>query len=138
MIKSRAVRITLYAVCIFGAGALTGALIAPMIGRSFMRPPDPQQMSRQMLAHLRSGLDLTDEQTAKIKPLIEHTCFDMGTIHRETTQRVLNRIAETNAKVSAFLTPAQKAKFKKMEEEHRIRIHHIHHFAPPQGSSPFP
>ena len=56
MNKSRAARIVLYAVLIFLAGAITGALVAPMIGRTFMRLPDSQQMSRHMLEHLQSGL----------------------------------------------------------------------------------
>ena len=60
MNRSRATRIILYAVLIFLAGAITGALVAPMIGRSFMRLPDSNQMSHHMLAHLQSGLDLTD------------------------------------------------------------------------------
>ena len=109
MNKSRVARVVLYAVFIFVAGAITGALVAPMIGRSFMRLPDSRQMSGHMLAHLRSGLDLTDEQMAKIKPVIENTCADMETMHRETTKRALDRIAETNTKISAFLTPEQKA-----------------------------
>jgi Spy/CpxP family protein refolding chaperone len=89
-----------------------------------------------MLAHLRSGLNLTDEQMAKIKPLIEKTCADMETIHRDTTRRAMNRIAETNAKIATFLTPEQKVKFEKMEAEHRNRIGHIHHFAAPPGALP--
>jgi Spy/CpxP family protein refolding chaperone len=136
MNKSPAARVVLYAVLIFVAGAITGALVAPMIGRSFMRLPDSRQMSHQMLAHLRSGLDLTDEQMAKIKPVIENTCADMETIHRETTKRALDRIAETNAEISAFLTPEQKAKFEKMEAEHRNHIRHTHHFGAPPGPPP--
>jgi Spy/CpxP family protein refolding chaperone len=136
MNKSRVARVVLYAVFIFVAGAITGALVAPMIGRSFMRLPDSRQMSGHMLAHLRSGLDLTDEQMAKIKPVIENTCADMETLHRETTKRALDRIAETNAKISAFLTPEQKAKFQKMEAEHSNRIRHTHHFGATPGPPP--
>lgn len=136
MNKSRFARIFLYAALIFIAGAITGALVAPMIGRSFMLLPDPHQMSRQMLAHLRFGLDLTDEQEAKIKPLIEATCADMETIHHETAQRVLNRLAETNAKISTCLTPEQNVKFKKIEAEHRLHIGHFHHPDMPPAPPP--
>jgi Spy/CpxP family protein refolding chaperone len=136
MNKSRVARIALYAALIFLAGAITGALVAPMIGRSFMRLPDSHQMSHMMLARLRSGLDLTDEQTAKIRPLVESACGDMETIHHATMQRVLNRIAETNTKISAFLTPEQKVKFEKMQAEHREQIRHFHHIGPPSGPPP--
>jgi len=134
MNRSRATRIVLYATLIFLAGAITGALVAPMTGRHFMRLPDSQQMSHHMLAYLRSGLDLTDEQVANIRPLIEKTCSDMETIHRQTTRRAMDRIAETNAKIAVFLTPEQKAKFEKMEAEHKNRIRHVHHFATPPGA----
>ena len=136
MNKSRAARIFLYAVLIFLAGAMTGALVAPMIGRSFMRLPDSQQMSRHMLARLQSGLDLTDEQMAKIRPVIEKTCADMETIHRETTKRAQDRIAETNAKIATFLTPEQKVKFEKMEAEHRNRIRQFSSFCRPSRNAP--
>ena len=136
MNSSRTARIVLYAILIFLAGAVTGTLVAPMIGRSFMRLPDSQQMSRHMLAHLQSNLDLTDEQMAKIRPVIEKTCADMETIHHETTKRALERIAESNAKIALLLTPEQKAKFEKMEAEHRNRIRHVHHFATPPGPPP--
>lgn len=133
MNKSRALRITLYAILIFIAGAVTGALVAPMIGRSFMRLPDSHQMSHLMLARLQAGLNLTDEQTVKIRPLIENACSDMETIHRETMQRVLDRMAQTNIKISAFLTPEQNVKFEKMQAEHRRQLRHFHHPGPPAG-----
>lgn len=136
MNKSRAARIALYAALIFLAGAVTGALVAPMLGRHFMRLPDSHQMSRLMLAHLRSGLDLTNEQEAQIKPLVEKTCSEMETIHQQTTQRVIDRLAETNAKIAAFLTPEQQVKFKKMEAEHRVHIRHFHHPGAPPGPPP--
>lgn len=136
MNKSRFARIVLYAALIFLAGALTGALVAPMIGRSFMRLPDSHHMSRLMLTHLRSGLDLTDDQEAKIKPLVENTCADMETIHHETAQRVMDRIAETNAKISVFLTPEQRVKFKKLEAEHKVRIRHFHPVSAPGPPPP--
>ena len=131
MSKSRSLRIILYAALIFFAGAITGAFVAPLFGRHFICPPDSEQMSHHMFARLQSGLDLSDKQAAQIKPLVEKTCAEMETIHRETIKRVLNRIAETNAQISSFLTPEQKAKFIKMESEHRKHLRHLHPFSGP-------
>jgi Spy/CpxP family protein refolding chaperone len=136
MNKSRALRIVLYAALIFLAGAITGALVAPMVGRHFMRLPDPHQFSRLMLSHLRSGLDLTAGQEEKIKPLVEKTCADMEAIHHETMQRVVDRLNLTSEKISAFLTPEQKVKLKKMEAEHRLHLRHFHHPGVPPGPPP--
>ncbi len=136
MNKSRTARIVLYAALIFLAGALTGALIAPMIGRHFMRLPDSHHLSRAMLSHLRSELDLTNEQEAQIEPLVEKTCADMEIIHRQTVQRALDRMAETNTKICAFLTPEQNEKFKKIEAEHRLHLRHFRHPGGPPGPPP--
>lgn len=138
MNKSRPLRIIIYPALIFLAGAITGVLVAPSVGRHFMRPPDPKQMSHYMFARLQSGLHLTNEQAAQIKPLIEKTGADMETIHRETIKRVLSRMAETNAQISVFLTPEQKAQFAKMEAEHRKRLRRHHPFIGRPGPPPPP
>jgi hypothetical protein len=137
MNNARSGRIILYAVLIFLAGFATGALLAPFFGRTFMRPPAPHEMSQHMLSHLQSILHLTDQQLAQIKPLVEKTGADMETIHRETMKRVLARIAETNAQVSVFLTPEQKATLIKIEAEHTKHFGHGHHpFAETPGPPP--
>jgi Spy/CpxP family protein refolding chaperone len=119
-------KVVLYAALIFLAGAATGALVAPMIGRTFMRPPRPEQMSRHMLEHLESRLHLTAEQTVKIKPLVEKTGADMETIHRETMKRVIARLRQSHAEISSLLTPEQRAELNKMEAEHRKQFRHEH------------
>jgi Spy/CpxP family protein refolding chaperone len=138
MNKSRSLRIALYAALIFFAGAVTGALVAPLIGHQLMRPPNHEQMCHYMFERLQSGLHLSDEQSAQIKPLIEKTVGDMETIHRETINRVLNRMAETNAQISSLLTPEQKAQFIKMEAERRKRMRQFHHFSGPLEPSSHP
>ena len=138
MSKWPSLRVILYALLIFLAGAVTGALVAPMVGRTFMRPPEPRELSRHMLERLQSGLHLTAEQSAQIKPLIEKTGADMEIIRRETTKRVLERIAQTNAQISALLTPEQKIEFAKIEAEHREYLRKHHHFHGPPGPPPPP
>lgn len=122
MNNTRLLRIVLYATLIFLAGAVTGAFVAPNLGRHFMRPPRADEMSRQMLEHLQNELSLTAEQAAKIRPLIENTGRDMDLIRRETTQKVRARIAETDAQISQLLTPEQQTKFQKLQAEHRERM----------------
>jgi Spy/CpxP family protein refolding chaperone len=134
MISSRAVRVTLYATLIFLAGTITGAFIAPHFGRAFMRPPDPKQISQHMMDRLQSGLDLTPDQAAKIKPLVEKIGSDMEMIRRDTSKHVHDRIAETNAQITQLLTPEQKDKFIKMEAEHRRRLARCR----PWGEAPSP
>lgn len=129
-------KVVLYAALIFLAGAATGVLVAPMIGRTFMRPPQPRQMSRHMLEHLQSELQLTPEQTTKIKPLVERTGADMEAIHRETMKRVVARLHQTHAEISSLLSPEQRVKLNKMEAEHRKHIRHEHVIIEHPGGPP--
>ena len=66
MSKSRWLKGTLYAALIFLAGAATGTLLAPWLGRTFMRPPQPRELAFHMLDRLQSGLHLTDEQKPRL------------------------------------------------------------------------
>ncbi len=75
-----------------------------------------------MLEHLQTELNLTADQATKIRPLIEETGQAMDTLRRNTTQQVRARMAETNKKIAALLTPEQQIKFEKMEVEHRHRL----------------
>lgn len=138
MSNSRLLRVTLYATLIFLAGAIAGALLAPRFGRSFMRPPNSKQMSQHMMERLESGLELTPDQVAKIKPLIEKIGAEMETVRRETSKRVHDRIAQTNAEISLLLTPEQKEKFIKMEAEHRKRLARCRPWGETSGPVPPP
>lgn len=137
MSNARVFRVVLYAVLIFLAGAVTGAFVAPIVGRTFMRPPRAEEMSEHIMDRLRSRLSLTDSQVAEIQPLVQKTGTDMETIRRETMQRVLHRLDETNRKILAFLTPAQQIEFKKMEAEHREHMaRRGHSLGEPPGPPP--
>ena len=138
MNNSRTFRVILYASLIFLAGAVTGALLAPRLGRDSWRPPEPRQLSAHMMEHLQAELHLSDEQTEKIKPLVEKAGADLEVIRHETLRRVLDRLAQTNTQVSALLTPEQKVHFAKMEAEHHKRIQEHHHFLSPHGPPPSP
>lgn len=132
--NSLTTRAVLYGLLIFLAGIITGALLAPLIGRTFMQPPQPQELSQHIMDHLTSELHLTNSQVAQIQPLVKKAGADMELIHRETMERVMRRLDETNAQISTLLTPAQQVEFKKMEAEHRSRLHHFH----PLGEPPLP
>jgi Spy/CpxP family protein refolding chaperone len=122
MNNARSIKITIYSLLIFVGGFVSGLLLAPMIGRSFLSPPHPGDLSRHMLSRLQSSLQLTPEQTEQIKPLMDETTADMETIRSETTKRVTDRISETNAKIRLLLTPEQKKRFEEMEAQRRAHM----------------
>ena len=139
MSNPRTAKIVLYVLLIFLAGVVTGALLAPRFGRTFMRPPGPKQMSRHMLQHLQEGLALTPEQVEQVQPLVEETGRDLEAIRRDTTRKVMARVEASHAEISKLLTPEQQAKFEKMKAESREHMHHGHppfdaHDAPPPAN----
>ena len=135
MNRTRVVRIVLYAGLIFLAGLVTGALVAPIVGRTFLRPPGPEQMARQMMSRLQSRLQLSPKQKTEAEPIIAQTSADMVAIRRETTKRVSKRIEDTNQEISALLTPEQKVEFEKMEAERRKRLGYREPPGPPPPPS---
>lgn len=129
----------LYALVIFTAGAITGAFVAPYFGRSFIRPPRPGEISHHLMEHLRTALNLTDAQTAQIRPLVEKTGADLEQIRRDTTQRVRHRLDEANTQIMALLNPQQQIALRKLEAKHRDRMRHSHDFGePPPPDQPPP
>lgn len=138
MSNPRTAKIVLYAALIFLAGAATGALLAPRIGRPFMRPPDSRQMSEHMLRDLQEGLGLTTAQMAQVRPLVEKTGRDLDAIRQETVRRVVQRIEASHTEISNLLTPEQRIKFTKMEAEHRAHRRRGHPVGEPPGPPPPP
>ena len=132
MTEARSWKVVLYATLIFVAGLFIGALAGPYVLRTLLRPPTPTEMSRHILARLQSRLSLTPEQTAQIKPLVEQTSSDIDAIRLATTKQISDRIAESNSKVAAFLTPEQKAKLDQMEAERREHMRHASPFFRPR------
>src|ERR1041385_5233038 len=111
-------RVGLYLAAIFIAGGVTGWTIAARTTKEKMYS---SIRSDEFAAHLRervrSGLDLTPAQAAKIEPIIAKTCSEMKSIHRDTYKRISQFISNLNSQISAELTPDQKTRFEQMERE---------------------
>lgn len=88
----------------------------------------PFEVTRHVRAHLRERLDLTPAQVEKIDPIIEKLGADMWTIHREAAQRVARLMDNAHDQIAAQLTPDQRRKLDKLQEERQNRM----------GDRPFP
>jgi Spy/CpxP family protein refolding chaperone len=132
MTKGRSWKVILYATVIFMAGLFIGSLTGPRMLIRLLRPPTPAEMSSHILVRLQSRLSLTPEQTAQIKPLVEQTAAEIDAIRVATTKQIADRIAESNSKIAAFITPEQKAKLDRIEVERREHMRHSGPFFPPR------
>ena len=122
---------------VFVAGGITGAFVGGSYARHhFFELHRPEQIGARMKEGLRTELNLTPEQVAKISPIFDKTASQLRDIRRDTGQRVHQIIAEAHRQMAANLTDEQRQKLQQREEQHRRWRHH--HFHEPSAESPPP
>lgn len=104
------------------AGGQNGGQQGPQSGRMHMRHGN-------MLEHLSHALNLTDEQKAQIKPILENEHKSMMALRQDTSLSRQDRMSkfmalhkETMSKIQPILTSEQQAKLKQMEERREERM----------------
>jgi len=118
-------------ILVFVAGGITGAFLGGLYARHlFFEFHRPEQIGTRMKERLRTELNLTPEQVAKISPIIDKTAVQLRDIRRETGRRVHETIAEAHRQMAANLTDEQRQKLQQIEERHR-RWHHRGFHEPP-------
>ncbi|MCX6599890.1 MAG: Spy/CpxP family protein refolding chaperone [Acidobacteria bacterium] len=93
---------------------------------------DPAQMVERQVTDMKDRLKLTDEQAAKVKPIIEAQMKQMAELREkyprpepgnppsEEMMTAMQKMREeTNTKIAAVLTPEQQTEFKKFSSERR-------------------
>lgn len=113
-------------VLVFLAGGMTGAFIVASQTHRLFFGPYHGAMSDRMRHRLRAELHLTDEQLAKISPIIDKTATQLEAIRTETGRRVHETFAEAHREMASDLTPDQRAKLQAIEERHRRWFHRMH------------
>src|SRR5438045_4539903 len=105
---------------VFIAGGMTGAFFGAAYARHlFFEFHQPGLMGIRMKERLRTELNLTPEQVAKISPIIDKTAVQLRDIQRETGRRVHETMAETHRQMAPNLTDEQRQKLQQIEERHR-------------------
>ena len=127
-------------VLVFLAGGMTGAFIAASQTHHLFFGPYRGAISDRMRHRLSAQLRLTDEQIAKISPIIDKTATQLETIRTETARRVHETFAEAHREMAADLTPEQRSKLQAIEERHRRWFHPMHgpRASPSPEASPSP
>jgi hypothetical protein len=93
-------------------------------------PPDPARMTDMVLNHLTQKLSLTDDQKAKIKPIIEDQVAQLAKDMETRRQAMQKQLDDTKAKLKPILNPDQQ---KKLDE---LRLPGQR--PPPDAASPTP
>ena len=112
---------------VFIAGGATGVFVTMAVGHHFMFGLHQGGfMAQAMKNRLRWQLRLTDEQMAKIAPIIDKTGKELEEIRGDTGHRVRDVITESHREIAQYLTPEQQQRLKEMEERRRrwMQQHH--------------
>jgi Spy/CpxP family protein refolding chaperone len=80
--------------------------------------PGPHDMMQNPLEHFSKELDLTDDQKAKVQPIIDQTKPQIAAIHQEAMEKMRALLESTGAQIRPLLTPAQQQKFDAMKKAH--------------------
>jgi len=110
---------------VFIAGGATGVFVTMTIGHRFMFAQHPPGVFAQAMKNrLRWQLRLTDDQMAKIGPIIDKTGEKIEEIRADTGRRVRDTINEAHREITQYLTPEQQERLKQVEERRRQWLQH--------------
>ena len=80
--------------------------------------PGPHHMMGNPLEHLSKDLELTDDQKAKVQPIIDQTKPQLQAIHKEAMEKMHALLESATAQIRPLLTPQQQQKFDAMKKAH--------------------
>src|SRR5882724_10506298 len=113
-------------VLVFLAGGATGVFVSATTAHHFFGAHRRGFAAQAMKNRLQWQLRLTDEQMAKISPIIEKTGTQLEEIRGDTGKRVRETIAQAHRDIAPILTPEQKDRLQQMEQRQRRWIHRGH------------
>ena len=80
--------------------------------------PGPHHMMGNPLEHLSKDLELTDDQKAKVQPIIDQTTPQLQAIHKEAMEKMHALLESATAQIRPLLTPQQQQKLDAMKKAH--------------------
>lgn len=107
---------------IFLAGGVAGGFVTLEVGKNMLRKRlAPENWGPARLKMLEKHLELTPDQIERLKPIVRRDVDELARLRQQgfqETRRVLERMEKD---IAAVLTPQQKEKFERLNEEMRER-----------------
>ena len=127
-------------VLVFVAGGIAGVALGGLYARHlFFEIHRPGSVGDRMKERLRTELNLTPEQVAKVSPIVDKTAAQLQEIRRDTGRRVHEIMAEAHKEIAANLNDEQRQKLQQIEERHRRWRHrHDPHESVPESPAATP
>lgn len=109
---------SLIVLAIFAAGVVTGSVNSIGLGQRMAE----QRLSidsfhATLMGILKSELSLSQEQTARIEPIVRQACEQYRELMLETAQRVSALVRSANGRIERELTPEQAERLRQLEAE---------------------
>jgi Spy/CpxP family protein refolding chaperone len=131
-------QVILATIAIFIAGLVTGGATALGIvkwvahhpranpaGNPFMftgRNGQPQQFGPQLMRSFENQLDLSDDQRARVGPIVKRAVAQLGRERREVQFTSALAIEKMQDEIADILTPSQRSKFDELIAQQRARL----------------
>jgi Spy/CpxP family protein refolding chaperone len=144
-------QVVLATVAIFVAGLVTGGATALGVVRWVARhsrpnpngvaqfvshPGQPQQFGPQLMRSFAGQLELTDDQKARIMPIVRRTASELGRNRREIQLTSALAIEKMQDEIAEILTPEQRIKFEDLVSQQRARLQQFRQSMPPPAPEP--
>jgi len=106
---------------IFAAGMATGMVTARAIERRYIAQMVAHPTALRILIERRMAarLRLNQEQRVKVDQILSHTQQELNDLRKQFGPQFQTIMSNTQAQISAQLTPDQQERFKRFREEHR-------------------
>ena len=112
--------------------ALTTAAALSLAGLVYLQAEEPgkhgpkhdgpggphHMMMANPLEHLSKDLNLTDDQKAKVQPIIDQTKPQIAAIHKEAMEKMHAVMENAGNQIRPLLTPEQQTKLDAMKKAH--------------------
>lgn len=123
---------------IFVVGAVTGSALTFGFASHFRLTHGEAEMRTHLMAMYVRRLDLTDDQRAKIRPIVQETAHSIQELHHDEVSKGFDIFRKANEQILAILTPDQKTALQQIEREQQDMFsnHLMHPGMPPQHPGP--
>ena len=113
-------KLVLYLAAIFAAGGVSGWVVAAKTTKEkIFSPPAPKEISSHFCERLFSRMNLSPEQSQKIKEISDRYAREVDNVRDEQSWRIRQAANNRNAQINAILTPGQRTEFEQIERERR-------------------
>lgn len=115
---NKTAKIILTFTCVFLAGAIAGGFVYARFARTVVENRiRAEQFASSQMKRLQETLELTPEQVARIKPIVDTMGEELGKMRQAT----IASFQRMDAAIAKELTPEQRTEFEEMQRRMRER-----------------